>query len=169
MIIDKKGRLFGKVSVIDLFVVVMIALIVVYGVFRFGNSRGIGIFETPRKITLTITTDVPGEVQAAVEAFTATRVQIGDPVAVVGSGVDWGSVTDVTVEPFIDYNHDHNGIMVGSPIPDRFLLTVETVTEGYDFQNGVWINGHVFLIGETQVVSVGDTNIFISIKDIVIE
>ena len=169
MIIDKKGRLFGKVSVIDLFVVAVLAVIIVYGVLRIGNSRGIGAFEIPRPVTITFATDALGDVQAAVEGFRLDRIQISDPVDVVGSGVSWGSVEEITTEPFIDYNPNSEGIMVPSIFPDRYVLTITAKTQGYDFENGIWINGHVFLIGDTQTVSVGDTNLFITVKNIEIE
>lgn len=168
--IDKKGKLFGKVSVIDLFVVGVLVLIGLFGVLSLGNSGGIGIFETPRPVQITVTTTVPTSVNPTrIEGFTAHRIQVGDPVTVQAGNVDWGHVSHVEVVPFIDYHHNTEGEMVASEMTGWYSVTLTTETEGFDFENGIWINGHTFLLGQNQVLLVGDTNIFIHVIDIQID
>ena len=165
--IDKKGRLFGRISVIDLFIVAGLALIVVFGVLQFGGGTGIGLFATPQDVYITVTTRVPTSVNpTALEGFTARRVQIGDPVRVQAGNVSWGYVTQTAVEPFIDYHHNAQGEMVASEMVGWYTLNLTTRAQGFEHENGVWINGHIFLIGHTQVLQVGDTNLFVHVTDI---
>ena len=168
--IDKKGRLFGLVSVIDLLVVAGLGMAVVFGILQVGGSGGIGLFATPQDVYITVTTRVPTSVNhTALEGFTARRVQLGDPVRVAAGNVGWGNVTETLIEPYIDYHHNQQGEMVASEMVGWYTLTLTTRAQGFEHENGVWINGHIFLIGQTQVLQVGDTNLFVHVIDIQME
>jgi len=162
MIIDKKGRLFGLVSVIDIFVVGVIILIVLFGLFQIGNARGIGILETPRPATISFFIE-------SLEGFTAEWVSFGHPVSDHATGVALGDVIYIDRTPTVEYHPNSDGIMVPSYFPYHYTVEITTALEGYAFQNGIWVSGHVFLVGETIVIRAGDTNIFMRISNITIE
>ena len=53
MIIDDKGKLFGKISIIDLLVVCLILAGIAGAYYKFGRSKTISPFVKPDKIEMT--------------------------------------------------------------------------------------------------------------------
>ena len=162
MVIDSKGRILGKVSVVDLFVFVVIAFIVVFGIFQVGNDQGIGIFEPMSTITMRLSID-------ALEDFTADFLQVGDPVSEHNSGVHLGSVTNIDRGDGIQFSRNSDGMLVRSNINHFSAIEITTEFMGHQLENGILVNGHTFLVGEQRVIRVGDTNLFLRISGISIE
>ena len=159
--IDNKGRIFGKISIIDIFVVAMIIFIVLFGVMRIGNARGIGRFEPPVSISMTFMVE-------ELEDFTAHRVRMGDPVSDNHTGAEFGNVQSIVREPRIEYNPDASGVLVPSIKPYFYHFEVTTIFEGHRFHNGILVDGHTFFTGEQMVARVGDTSLFIRVSDITV-
>lgn len=157
--IDKQGKLFGLINAIDLFVLVSLTAVLVFGVFRFGNVGGVGILERPSPITMSFLIE-------ALEDFTANSVREGDPVSDNASGVFLGHIINIDKSPAVEYHPNAAGIMVPGFFPNHYTVEITTELEGYRFPNGVWISGHTFLVGETIVIAAGNTNIFMRISNI---
>lgn len=159
MLIDNKGRLFGLVSVIDIFVIAVILIIIIFGALQLGGGSGIGILQSPVPVSMSFTIE-------NLETFTTNSINIGDPVADNLTGVSFGNITSINTNPTIEYNPNSDGILIASFLPDHYHLVISTLIEGFRVQNGVWISGHTFLIGEQIVIRAGNTNIFMLISDI---
>ena len=157
--IDKKGRLFGRISLVDIFVVSVFLAIVLFGVMRFGNTSGIGILETPQPLVMSFVIE-------NLETFTADSISIGDPVFGVQTGVNFGHIIDIVRRPTIEYHANDQGLLVASHRPNHYQVIITAAFEGFPMQNGVWVMGHTFLVGEYIVVGAGSTNIFMNIYDI---
>lgn len=157
--IDKKGRLFGLVSVIDLLVLAGVAVLVVFGMLQLGGGTGIGIMDTPQRVSVRFDT------AANLEWFTAERISVGDPVWDHFTEMPFGQVTQFQVLPGMEYHPNAAGILVSSRLPDFYHLEITTEFEAFPVQNGLWVNGHTFAVGETVVIRVGDTNVFSMIAD----
>lgn len=162
MIIDDKGRLLGKLSIIDLFVFAVIASIIAFGIFKIGNSRGIGILEPMRPITMRLSID-------ALEDFTADFLRIGDPVANNDSNVQLGTVTNIERSEAQQFSRNSEGQLVLSSVNNFSHIEITTEFMGHEFENGVLVSGHTFLVGQFMVTRVGDTNIFFRISGISVE
>ena len=162
MIIDKKGRIFGLVSIIDIFVLGVIVSIAAFGMMRLGNTGGIGILETPQPLTMSFVIE-------NLETFTADNIHIGDPVFGVQTGVDFGHIVDIQRYPTVEYNPDSRGVLVPSVLPNHYKVILTSAFDGFPVQNGVWVMGHTFLVGETIVLGAGATNVFMNIHGISFE
>lgn len=162
MIIDNKGRLFGKVSIVDLFVLIVLGSIIAFGLFKIGNSRGIGITEPMRPVTITFFIE-------ALEDFTADVLKIGDPVADNFTNVEFGNITQINRGQAIEFNPNHEGILVPSKVPGFSSLEITSQFVGHEFENGVLVSGHTFFVGESIVIRAGNANIFFRISSINIE
>jgi len=159
MIINEKGKLFGKISVIDIFVLGSLVAVVLFGALRFGSTRGIGILQTPVPVSISF-------IQEEVEDFTADRVSLGDPVSANVFNVDFGHVIDMAVSPAIVHNPNSDGIFTPSVRPGFSTIEITTQIYAHETDNGIWVNGHSFFAGETVIISVGYTNLFVRISDI---
>ncbi|MCL2610214.1 MAG: DUF4330 domain-containing protein [Defluviitaleaceae bacterium] len=157
--IDEKGRLFGKVSLIDCFVVITVALIIAFGILAFGDQR-IGAFASPIPIEISFLIE-------NLETFTADSVFIGDPVFDNHTGASFGNIINIDRTPTIEYHPNALGIATPSYLPDHYQLEITTRFYGHNWRNGVWVNGQTFFVGETIVIQAGNTNIFTNISNLI--
>ena len=156
--IDEKGKIFGFVSLIDVFVVITIALISLFGIFAFGG-QGISAFAQPISIEISFLIE-------NLETFTADSVFIGDPVLDNHTGSDLGVIINIDRSPTIEYHPDVNGIMTASYLPNHYRLEITSRFYGHNWHNGIWVNGTTFFVGETIVIRAGNTNIFTHISNL---
>ena len=160
--INKQGKIFGKVSVIDLFVLTVLAAIVLFGVFRVGNPAGIGIRQAPSQITMGLTIEY-------VENFTARRLRIGDPVAADFSNAELGTIIAISRETATEQNPNSDGILITSPKEGYTRVEITTTLTGYPVENGIWVMGHLFFVGESLIVRAGETNMYMTVSEIRVE
>ena len=71
-IIDKKGRLFGLINIVDLLIIILLLALVAVGVKRFGNKAAVGEATTKKGV---ITAEIKD-----VRDVTAKNVKVGDPI-----------------------------------------------------------------------------------------
>lgn len=154
--IDEKGKIFGKVSLIDIFVVVTISLIALFGVFAFGG-QGVSVFAQPIPIEISFLIE-------NLETFTADSISIGDPVIDNHTGSDLGFIINIDRTPTIEYHPNASGVMVPSYLPNHYRVEVTSRFYGHNWHNGIWVNGTTFFVGETIVIRAGSTNIFTHIS-----
>lgn len=124
-IIDKKGRLFGLINIIDLLFILIVALAIVGGMKKFGNK--LPVKEEAREGQVTYF--VQNIVQANVD-----QMKKGDPVYQYDKGTYLGEIEEVKVEPYTDVL-DYQGEWINAPVPEKFnvYLTVKTsITENSD-------------------------------------
>ena len=158
---SKEGKLFGKVSIIDLFVLAVIVAIVLFGVFRLGNEDGIGILQSPQSVTLGLT-------QEDLSDFTANALRIGDPVAANDFNVELGHIVALSQEVAVESHPNADGILVVSPMEGFSRVEITTELYGFPFANGIWVMGHRFLVGEELVIRAGDVNMFMTVSAITV-
>jgi len=120
---DKNGRLFGKVSIIDLFVILLIAAIAAGVVFRFGFS---GAVARNDNLNIVYTVKING-----VRDFTLDYYVVGTPVYERFSGNRIGVVSDVRHEPaFVNHVMD-DGSVVNMERPGIIIIYVDIETKGF--------------------------------------
>lgn len=112
-IVDEKGKLFGKINLIDLLVVVVLIAAILFLAVRF--TRGSGSNPINSSTKLTYTTLVSGVTQ---ETYMEVQRQLAaaggrDQLMASGDLLD-GYVTGVTATPHINYQPDSNGVVTAS-------------------------------------------------------
>ncbi len=120
--IDRNGRVFGKISVIDLLVVAVV-LVMALALYVKTNHN---------EITSTTTSNVPITYQLlvrGVRTYVADAVQVGDSVYDPdrSSGGSLGKIVDVEVQPGAKLAEFNDGTVDTVPVEDGvdLLLTVE--------------------------------------------
>lgn len=148
MIIDKKGKLFGKISIIDIVIVVLVLL----GLTLFFRQMGI------KKSTVAGQDLMDLEItfyQPEVNDFTANTVEIGDPAKERFRDVDFGEVVDIEIGEPVYFDYDENGEFVSSGKEGYNSITITTHAKGKYDQNQISLQGEQFYIGDAIMYKVG--------------
>lgn len=159
MLIDKNGRIFGKVSIIDILLV-----IIIIGVLLFSLNK-IGLFSP--KDTLANNTDKIEIVfyQEEVNDFTANNVNIGDPATESLQNSSFGNVTEVKLGESISWGSDIQGNQVSTSRKGYSSIYISLDSNGIVGPNGLTIGGSSYYIGEVITLRVGNTIFFGRIAD----
>jgi len=145
--LDKKGRLFGKVSIIDILVVVVI-LVMLAGAFVAyqkisGNevlTENKGLVKTNAIDTLEVTMRVKDVRQMTVDAFTE-----GEEMFFEDTGKLLGEIKKVTTAPATKLIYDNEGKAVYAEIPQRFDVIVTVHVPGKRLVNGYYTADNIQL------------------------
>ncbi|MDU1023510.1 MAG: DUF4330 family protein [Peptoniphilus harei] len=126
-IIDKKGRLFGLINIVDLLIIILLLALVAVGVKRFGNKAAVGEATTKKGV---ITAEIKD-----VRDVTAKNVKVGDPIYDYDKGTLIGKILTAEVEPYKDKT-EYQGKFFNSEVPDKYrvIMTIDAdVKETQDF------------------------------------
>lgn len=143
MIIDSKGKLFGKISIIDILVLVIIVGGIAGVSYKFMKSRTLSPFAKG----VTIVTQF---YQAEIDEFAAKSIKVGDMVTDHSTGANFGKVTNIEIGKSASFASDDKGVWVESPKPRYASVTI--TVEG----SGIYKDG----VGE-QGVSFGSTDFYV--------
>jgi len=149
-IIDKDGKLFGKVSVIDLIVV---ALLVAAGLFlatRYLGSKGAAI--TPGGALDLLEVKFYSE---EVNDFVADAISVGDAAKEFAQYASFGTVTAVEVGPSITWVADSNAKMFGQEKDGYKSVTVTMRVRGKLDSTGFSLDGTTYFVGKTVILYLG--------------
>lgn len=133
MVMDKKGKLFGKINIIDMLVLLVIMLILAAGLYKYVLSGNRGISSNPDLLQYTVSiTDVRN--------YSADALDVGDKLYDAKTDTYMGKVIAKEVKPYRDYITKTDGNVVLAEKPNRFevLLTMEVpgVENAYGYLAG---------------------------------
>lgn len=146
MLLDRQGRLFGKVNIIDLLIVLVVILAVVFfAVKHFDGDVSVSTGEAVRMEFYA--EEVPD--------YSANAVKIGDPLTDDTGNIHLGVVTDVTVAPAVSYATDDQGNVVVSEKPGYSSIRITGEGNGRIYEHGVIISGSKYGIGHSFTLRAG--------------
>lgn len=150
MIIDKNGKLFGKVSVIDLVIVIAVLALAIFAVIRFFGLDGVS---TPEDQTIII-----GFTQYDAPDYAANAVKIGDYCYNVSEKGPFGYVSDFSVRESRFNNIDADGNFVITQLDGFATIEIFTEAEGYISEKGGAVIGDLtFYLGKTIEIRCGNS------------
>jgi len=150
MIIDEKGRLFGKVSVVDIFIILVVIGGAVFAVRTFGNKT---ITEsTSRDIVLTFFAE-------DVYDFVAENISEGDMFQDEINDVNVGRIKKVTLSDGYKYVQNKDNEIVKAYMEGRKYVEVAVDAKGQVNQNGVLIGGRHYEVGSYVTMRLGSSKI----------
>lgn len=145
MIIDAKGRLFGKISIIDVLIGVCIAGMIIGVSLRFFTSGGLSKAQTSVPIELTLCA-------REVRQFTISSVDKGD-VVFDDSGARLGAVIAVSTTPAKRLFETENGKIYNAEVPNKYDLYIKIDATGQADKSGYFINGNRQMSsGSSQII-----------------
>lgn len=142
MILDKNGKIGGKVSIIDIFVI-LIVLVVIIGIFaRFGNGMTAAV-QSNEKFEFTV--KVTG-----VREYTIDALNKKGKITDKNSEMDLGEITEVEIIPTEFQSTTANGEIVMTELPDRYTCLVTIVAYGKESDDS-------YIMDDSSELSVGRT------------
>lgn len=133
-IIDEKGRLFGKINIIDLCVILVIVLAVAA---FFVKSASLGKTEKSTA-EITYTLKVKGVRMQTVDELNQSD---GKSISVVKTGEALGTIQEVSYDQAIDFIVDKSGNYIETTIPDKYDVIVKISTNGTETPKGIYTEG----------------------------
>ena len=146
LLIDNKGRLFGKFNILDLFIIVMIIVL------------GVGGFYKVRKVNLTdvdIIKPKPVELKIIVmerEKLGVDMIKEGDILKEYDTGIVLGEIKNIEVNPASTEVATIDGEIKIAEIPDRYDLLITVDAKAMITENSIMSGNKELRIGNKLVL-----------------
>lgn len=147
MFINKEGKLFGKISIIDIVVILAVAVLAFGLYMRFGGDE---VKVSTQKQQIEYTVLVKGVRIGTVEAL-----QQKGPITNTTTKEAAGKITGVTYEDAVDSRELTDGTIVETPLPERYNATVTIRVDGS-------VNNSGYYTSTNQPINIGSTLLFTS-------
>ncbi len=156
--IDEKGRLFGKVNIVDLIIVVVILAAVAYLAITFLGPES--TIASSEDVTVTFyTEEIPDYVVAALEE--------GSKVWDLSDNVTIGTVDSWSVSDSISYVvNDTQTASFETPKTGYNALSLNVSAQGVIEEHGVRIGGVLYGVGHTVTMYAGEAKLYIKVSSI---
>lgn len=141
MILDKKGKLFGKISIVDVLVVVIVVAIACGLYYKFNKSGTVTPFTATQPIQMSLYLE-------SVNTYMIDNIKVGDEVRDRVQNVVLGKVTDVIVGPDISYFINDKGLAVQGSREGYNSATIVFEGEGIYKETGVFFSGIEYYINK---------------------
>lgn len=159
MLIDDKGKLFGKINIIDLTIIFIIIGMAFGAWYKFGMSKDkvFGNQETSLQFQF---------YKEEVPDFIASSIKPGDIVIEPIQNIEFGRVKEVKVDKAISWDNTPKGETkpFSKPGYSSICLTVEG--KGIFTDRGVKIGVGMYFIGKEYEIRVGNSALYPRISDI---
>lgn len=154
MLIDDKGRVFNKISIIDILFIALIILIGTFGWFKFSGYNN--------KDNLSVKTDNIKIIfyQEDINNFAADNIKIGDPATEALQNIKFGEVTDIKLGESVFWSSDIEGNQVSSPREGYSSIYITMKGKGIIGSNAVLIGNFPYHIGDVITLKVGNSIFF---------
>jgi len=159
MIIDDKGRLFKKINLIDLIIILIILAAGIFLYNKFGKARIVTPLAKQEPVAITF-------ILESLPEYAADNVEMDDPVTDRVTSAYLGKVTKIEKKPDMTFGVDNEGKVVRSS--KEGYCSLEFTVEGTGVFSGKVVNignTNYYVFRETTLY-VGDTMLFTRIKDI---
>jgi len=135
MIIDEKGRLFKKINIIDLALILIIVISVVSTVYKFGFSNHKDVGSANTKITYVVKVK-------AVRDVASDALKVGDALYEKTTKKPIGKITDKKVDVAKESVNMSNGTLSKEvEIPDKYDVYLTIEGEGLVSDEGYFLDG----------------------------
>ena len=171
MFIDKKGKLFGKINIIDLCVLLAIVIGiagVAFSVYSIkSNTSASDVFkkDSAREVTLEVGLQIKG-----VRDVTRDAIIVGDEVFTTQTNTSLGKIKKIESEPATKNVTTYDGSVYTAVVPDRYDVTIYVETTATKNETGYHGDKKVqFLFGkyyEIKTATIKTTPMISSVREV---
>ncbi|MDD6735520.1 MAG: DUF4330 domain-containing protein [Clostridiales bacterium] len=159
MFLDKKGKIFGKISIIDLLVIIIFAVAAVGIGARFVTSAAKNARE---KVHFSYVVEIDG-----VRKYTVDALNKKGLVTDLKSKSVLGEIKSVQSQPMKTQSVTSDGRMVFAEVPERYTVLVEVEGEGKESDSSYFVGNDVELsVGSTMSMTTKYANSSGKVKSI---
>ncbi|QEK11450.1 DUF4330 domain-containing protein [Crassaminicella thermophila] len=143
-LIDEKGRLFGKINLFDLLVVVVIFALIGGASYKFSvSNKNVAINESDLKVKLWV---------ADIKDVTVNVINVGDIVKEYDSNLVFGEIIKKEVKPHYEEVKTSDGRVVNAPVEGKYDVYLTLKCRGIDSENAIAIASKEVRIGGKIVI-----------------
>lgn len=158
-LVDEKGRLFGRLNLVDLGIVLLIVLAVCAVGFKVVRER----FADRKTVQISYTICVNGVRQQSVDAISMVKENITD----AEKDEPLGDIVNIVKEPAVELLQMADGEYKKAEYPDKYDLYITLETEGTMTKDGYFTSsGKKLLYGSTIGLNNGYSQMFGVIENI---
>ena len=157
MIIDQKGKLFGKINIIDL--IILVVVIAAAGILGYK-------FLAPKAQESSSSVAVVKYYIEEVSDFIADNVKVGDKCMDEAKNVPLGTVTAVEIGDAVSHATNDKGEYVESSKPGHKSMIITTEVNATPFDHGMIVGASKYYVGHTFVFLAGDAKLYLRVYDI---
>lgn len=130
MILDKKGKLFGKINLVDISVILIIIIAVAATYFKFNLSAHSDVTRSDAEVIVTLRA-------TGVRDFTVDAYEVGDKVYDDESGKYVGEIVEKTTTEAKDHLTKTDGTVSEQLLPERSNLIIKVKSSALVREDGV--------------------------------
>lgn len=151
MIIDEKGKLFSKISIIDLALILLLVFAIAFVGFKVLGIGGNNKIANSKAEPYEITFKVSGIRQVSVDAL---KKSVGKPVSDAWSA-KLGKLKKIeSIEPYKTTAVKDDGTLVEVEMPEKYVVTLVLEVEGIKTDDSIMLeNKRKFSVGSSMILS----------------
>jgi len=154
MIIDSKGKLFGKISIIDIMVILVVIIAVVGIGYKFTRpNAGNTVFTKQDDIQIKFLVD-------EVQDFIVDAIKVGDPVRESVQNASFGRVSNIETGDAIIWLTTEDGQNVKVSREGFYSVVITMDAKGMKDNLGVLIDKANYYVGQTLTLYVGNAALY---------
>lgn len=144
MLFDKKGKLFGKISIVDILIIVIIIALAGGVYYKFGRSGTVTAFTKTDKVQIQF-------YQESVPKYVMKSIKVGDVATDRVQNVSFGKITKIETKADVDYNANSEGILTYSSRPDYCSAIITVEGQGIYSPTGTKFGGVEYYVNKPSV------------------
>ncbi len=157
--IDKNGKIFGKINIIDLLIIlVIIAAVVFFATKALTPAGEVSSVETCTVRVQFFTGKAP--------IGTSEAIELGAPAFEDTTEVDFGKVVSVESAPAHTYMVDSEGNQVKTEVAYYEELFVTVELEGTLTEKGLYVDDRLYGVGSSFTMHFGKSSAYVSVYDV---
>jgi hypothetical protein len=156
--IDKSGRLFGKLNIIDLIFIILMLAAAVFAMSRFGvfsPEKAAGTADNKMLLTM---------YQEEANTFTVSNIKPGDPVSESFQNTDFGKVSGIEIGEPVNWGADQDGRQTAAGRDGYSSIKLEIEAPGTVTSSGLTISGAKYYVGQILVIRVGTSTLYARVE-----
>lgn len=132
-LIDDNGKIFGKVNIIDLAVVILLLIVALGTMYKFKSHR-VNINGGSKKICYQV---LITDVKSSSAKFYQKNLSVADSK----TSTALGTIKNVTVDDYYDMVTDINGVVHKTQKPDKIQILLDIEADGVETDQAYLIGG----------------------------
>ena len=148
MIIDDKGKLFGKISIVDILIVLLIIVATIGGIFSYLNNKE--KTETIPETTPSAAKEQMKEIfidlqLSNIDEYVKNSAVLNDKVYLSKTAAYFGKIVKINSRPHRKEITGTNGMMIFSDVPQKYDITITVIAFVNQTETGYYTADNIHL------------------------
>ena len=161
MIIDKDAKVFGKINIIDLCIILAVIAAAIFAALMLTGGNTVTVVNATEEKNIEMKFYVED-----VENFRVEAMKVGDNLYDDSKNLFLGKITNLDIKDAVIFNADTQGITVKSNKEGYSSMEITTELKATPFENGILIAGNRYGVGHSLTIRAGKSFIYLRISGV---